>query len=515
MSELNIEVEVKPSMGRAPTPVPPGSSKVTPLLPNELSLNLSVDSDDEEVAAVIAHKTKTEAMEMEMETQRQNRNKREREEGTEDDDDNFELVMSRKEKKVLKMQKVQEIYIHSKNPMPKQFALARLFKEVGIYGINKVKYLNPYKIKVEANDEAVTKQIWSCKRFIEMDWRFQRADEVNASYGIIKEVDAELTDEEILRSITCPEPALLVAAKRLQRRDSDGRWVPSEAVRLSFKGTIVPTHITVDQLRIQVDPYVLPVTQCSRCWSLGHSSRWCSAKSVVCPKCSGLHENCETQLFKCVNCKQNHMALEKQKCPVYLKEKRVREIMSEFRCTYKKALAMYVAPSNPSKFVEEKDIVPPKSPELTFTWPKIKTRKMEQEDEGNDKRMEDTEHEKKQEKAQSERKEKSYLNKKHKEEHCWWSSEVESGTSSEPVEMEPKKVRRKSKRRQEREIPFTELLGRLKDIIFMRGISFQDKMSTMLKTCMEWVVLVVVENVSEWPILKTLWELMQGNGLVS
>lgn len=31
-------------------------------------------------------------------------------------------------------------------------------------------------------------------------------------------------------------------------------------------------------------------------------------------------------------------------CPIYLKERRLRELMAEFNCTYRKALSMYVPP---------------------------------------------------------------------------------------------------------------------------------------------------------------------------
>ncbi|CAG4964661.1 unnamed protein product [Parnassius apollo] len=39
-----------------------------------------------------------------------------------------------------------------------------------------------------------------------------------------------------------------------------------------------------------------------------------------------------------------HMAMAKI-CPVFLKEKRIRELMAEFNCSYKKALMLYVPPS--------------------------------------------------------------------------------------------------------------------------------------------------------------------------
>ncbi|CAG5020343.1 unnamed protein product [Parnassius apollo] len=64
----------------------------------------------------------------------------------------------------------------------------------------------------------------------------------------------------------------------------------------------------------------------------------------MCPKCGGEHENCDTKTFKCVNCSGSHMALA-ETCPAYLKERRLRELMAEFNCTYRRALTIYVAPA--------------------------------------------------------------------------------------------------------------------------------------------------------------------------
>lgn len=100
-------------------------------------------------------------------------------------------------------------------------------------------------------------------------------------------------------------------------------------------------------MRVLVKPYVFPVTQCSRCWKFGHSKKFCTFKKIVCPKCTGDHESCETTTFKCPNCYMDHIALDKT-CPVYIKEKKIRQLMAEFNCTYKKALMIYVS-SSPSQ----------------------------------------------------------------------------------------------------------------------------------------------------------------------
>ncbi|XP_039760398.1 uncharacterized protein LOC120634069 [Pararge aegeria] len=172
----------------------------------------------------------------------------------------------------------------------------------------------------------------TCKEFIEKGWKFQRAMEQTYSYGVLKNVDLELPDQEILESITCPAPAKLPSVYRLQWR-SEKEW--------------------------------LPIFQCSRCWKLGHTAKKCTGNKIVCPKCSGNHPNCDTQIFTCVNCSGSHISLSKM-CPKYLKEKRLRELMAEFNCTYRKAMTMYVEPEKTEqKRAEEKQKYEPPPPTST------------------------------------------------------------------------------------------------------------------------------------------------------
>lgn len=81
---------------------------------------------------------------------------------------------------------------------------------------------------------------------------------------------------------------------------------------------------------------------------------------VICPKCGNKHTNCQIKVYKCVNCSGNHMALSKN-CPIYKKEKRIRELMSEFNCTYQKALTTYVPPSPRPNFNDSQPVQQPNS----------------------------------------------------------------------------------------------------------------------------------------------------------
>ncbi|KAF9415658.1 hypothetical protein HW555_006757 [Spodoptera exigua] len=246
-----------------------------------------------------------------------------------------------KQKKRKETEKI-ELYISNNEKLPKQFNLAKLLKEQNINDITRVKFINPYRVRIELTSEISAEKLEMCQYFIDLGWQIQRAMEKNKSYGVIRDVDLDMSEEEILENISCPEPAKLLSVNRLNRRnvERDG-WSPSEAVRLCFKGSYLPRYVFTHGLKIAVEPYVFPVSQCSRCWKFGHVLKRCPSNKVVCPKCGGNHANCEISKMTCVNCKGQHISLSKS-CPYFIKEKRLRELMSEYNCTYRRALTLYV-----------------------------------------------------------------------------------------------------------------------------------------------------------------------------
>lgn len=207
--------------------------------------------------------------------------KRERDE----EDGDWKLV-TRKEKKVKSQTEKIELYMSSKEKLPKQFALAKLFKKNNIMEVDRIKYINPYKIRIEVPNELIADKIENCQEFRKNEWSIQRPMERNTSYGVIRDVDLDLSDGDILENIRCESPAEIISICRLNRRDREGvGWQPSEAVRICFKGSYIPQHVHVDGIRIQVTPYLFPVTQCSKCWRYGHSHKKCPANKITCPKC--------------------------------------------------------------------------------------------------------------------------------------------------------------------------------------------------------------------------------------
>lgn len=231
------------------------------------------------------------------------------------------------------------VCITAKNALPRQFGMAKLLRSHNIGNIIKLVYKNPYRALIYFDKKENAEKMLNCEKILgDLECNINIVGESPVCYGILRQVDLEIEDKEILENLTCDFGIL--SAKRLKRQDSDGKWVNSETIRLCFKNYKLPTYVYGFGCRFQVEPYIFPVSQCSGCWRFGHLSRTCPLKKILCPKCGKNHENCETTVFKCINCKGPHMAMYK-KCPVFLKEKEIRNIMSKMNCSYTEGLERY------------------------------------------------------------------------------------------------------------------------------------------------------------------------------
>lgn len=438
--------------------------------------------------------------------------KRDREGSSEEDpDESLWQTIKKKEKKPRhikiendskKEHKEDIIYISSKDILPKQFALARLFKANDIRDITRVKYLNPYKVRLEFSSRVGAEKLKKCQEIINLGWRIQKATEISFSYGIIRDVDMELTEQDILNNISCPDSIELLSIKRLSRRNkNDVGWSPCETVRLCFKGPLLPPYVYVCDIRVKVESYVYPVTQCTQCWKIGHITKTCPSKHIICPKCGGKHENCDTQIFKCVNCSGSHIALAKT-CPVYMKEKKIRELMAENNCTYSKAREMVVI-----QFVEEHNATNnadinsgPKINQLhiqsTPTFATVTKSDVYQETSSpilTSKKL-----------PVKKLKRKSQLN----------DLEYDFNSESETIDPVPQTNTSSSFENgvnsSHPNISFSELLMRLREIVFMKNCTFKVKVKNVIKIVVEWLILLAVDNITDWPQLKIILDLFNG-----
>lgn len=415
--------------------------------------------------------------------------------GRGDDDEEDWTEVKRKDKKSKEDKSSIQIYLSSKDKMPKQFALAKILNDNNITGITQVKYIGLYKVRLTFENEADAMNLEKCEAIITLGWRIQSAMEKYTTHGVIRDIELEISEEEILKNVTCPDPIKLISVKRLMRRTENG-WSLSESVRLCFLGSFLPTYIIVDSLKIKVVPYVFPVSQCSNCWKFGHTAKFCSTNKVFCPKCGGNHQNCEAKTFKCINCAGRHMALERS-CPAWLKEKKLRDLMSEYNCTYRKALDIYVPPSPPIPTQEQVIYSQHISKPSTSSEVRNEICAVQEHDLPQDTKKHTYASVAKTKPRSSKRPGRivrsptphSYLN--------------ENNDVSEPSPSREDQSNIKIN-------SFKELLNRLKEIMFLKSGNIQSKIYNAIKCCLEWVILVAVESISDWPVLKIIFDYFNG-----
>ncbi|KAJ2937395.1 hypothetical protein O0L34_g16581 [Tuta absoluta] len=186
---------------------------------------------------------------------------------SEDEKNKFQEVIRKKVRAIKRMKGeeayVLQVYVTCKDGLPKQFGLAWLFKECNIIKVKEIKYLNTYKIRVQFEDIEGVEKMLGCEKLIEKGWMMYKALQVAYCFGLIKNVDLDMDEETIRESISCDEPYELLSLKRLDRRDKDGGWCPSETVRLCFKGSALPQFVYVYDMKTRVETFTHRVTQCS------------------------------------------------------------------------------------------------------------------------------------------------------------------------------------------------------------------------------------------------------------
>lgn len=400
-----------------------------------------------------------------------------------------------------------EISITSIEKLPKQFGLAKLLKTENILDITSIKYINAFKVLIQFSIEESANKLIESKCLKEKGLRCQKTLEIRETYGVIKNIDLESSEEEILDGLSCDTE--IIGIKRLKRRNTNsGQWEPGETVRVTFKGSSLPSYVYIFDTRVKVNPYQFPVTQCSRCWRYGHTVKVCSSIKEICPKCSKSHPNCDTTSYKCNNCAGKHMALART-CPMYLKERRLRELMSEFNCTYKRALTLYVPPEpNYEEYSEEREqetekeqhqllsqetnveMIPMSQPQDTYanTLKKAKSLKSKAK--------------KKTTLIQEDTNKNDGVNPKNKQTTDTainWAALSDSDSEIQHVEIE--KTDNSSKKKEK---SWKWLWNKLKEKIWDSGTSLENKVFDCVKVIFEWLTSFMMDYITDLPFLSNI-----------
>lgn len=166
--------------------------------------------------------------------------------------------------------------------------------------------------------------------------------------GLIRMVDTFFSDEFLLGHIESEKKVLEI--KRLERKviDNEGKEkiVKRQLVVLSFQGNSIPQCVRINGVNFPVEPYIHPVVQCRVCLRYGHISKLCKNTETCCKKCGEVHKENECDdVVRCIYCKTSDHPTISRQCPVYLKQRRIKERMAMQNLSFKEAEAIENNPS--------------------------------------------------------------------------------------------------------------------------------------------------------------------------
>lgn len=154
--------------------------------------------------------------------------------------------------------------------------------------------------------------------------------------GVIKNVDTELSDEELYALIETPDKIKLFDIRRMAKSDK----TPIPVVVLTFEGNQLPAYVNILQIRCKVEMYIPRPLRCHKCQHFGHIKNNCKA-ALRCPLCGGEHgeDQCDKPNdLQCILCGGRHKTTDKR-CPKFQEEKQIKKIMVEEKITFAEARA--------------------------------------------------------------------------------------------------------------------------------------------------------------------------------
>jgi hypothetical protein len=142
------------------------------------------------------------------------------------------------------------------------------------------------------------------------------------SKGVIRGVDKEITEEEMIEEFSKATHYSIVSVKRITRQNENNQTEQTHSVILEFKGHVLPRSVGIYGLSLKVDVYVTKPRLCYRCQIYGHIAVQCQSRNPTCGFCAEAHDTREclksketNTVPKCVNCQGSHNP-NSTECPV-------------------------------------------------------------------------------------------------------------------------------------------------------------------------------------------------------
>lgn len=147
-------------------------------------------------------------------------------------------------------------------------------------------------------------------------------------------MEPDISETEILNEIVSKSE--VISAFRIKRRINN-ELKNTSFVKLTFNSDTLPNYVSLNYIRMKVDQYIIPVKQCYRCFSYGHTANTPCNNNRLCRDCGlAFHEGPCTNPKKCLHCYAPHSSNSKQ-CPEFIRQRNIKTRMSLEKEDYNKA----------------------------------------------------------------------------------------------------------------------------------------------------------------------------------
>lgn len=214
-----------------------------------------------------------------------------------------------------------------------------LHKKLKVQNITKIQKVGRNRVRVEVKTTKDANMLIENENLKEEQLKAFIPNNLIERKGVIKEVDTTFSDEYLLENIESPNA--VTSIRRFKRKiDIDGEavYIPRQTVLVSFEGNVLPPFVIINSVVCPVEKYIQKVVQCYNCLRYGHVAKQCKSSNTLCINCSKKKEenhSCkDPEDTFCFYCKSNDHKTIHKKCPVFEKQKQIKQFMSDNNVTY-------------------------------------------------------------------------------------------------------------------------------------------------------------------------------------
>ncbi|XP_074029634.1 uncharacterized protein [Leptinotarsa decemlineata] len=161
--------------------------------------------------------------------------------------------------------------------------------------------------------------------------------------GVIRDIDTVFSEEYIKNKIKPFDMHCNFQVENVRRmnkkitKDNKTEYVATKLCIITFRSQVLPKYISINRVRIEVEPYIQKVLLCYNCFRYGHLGKQCKSKPR-CIQCGEQHSSSDCQNSnpdpKCFNCGGSHLSTNMKICPEFKRQKQIKQAMSNLNINY-------------------------------------------------------------------------------------------------------------------------------------------------------------------------------------